>query len=138
MKLPFARLPWLVCSAALSLTACNTAQVTQPAQLDAGPPCSEKAPLASCEAGAPAASPAGSCTGGVVVTASGLDGSSTVPPGDFAPGCVLTFFVDDHAGGCLDSPTCTCVPGGAAPDAGADAGGDGGGAVTTGTWSCVR
>jgi hypothetical protein len=124
--------------AALSLFAlgCNTAQVTTPPLVDAGPPCPELAPVVSCDAGA--APTPGACSGGVTLVLDVPDAANTVAPGSYALGCTVGFFVADPASpDCLRAPACTCV----APDGGATEGDggdlDAGGATSPGVWQCV-
>jgi hypothetical protein len=115
---------------------CNTANVTQPAPIDAGPPCPTRAPTLTCEAGAPVAATPGTCTGGVTLVpdvGEGIDASSIVPAGSYQAGCTISFWVQDIASSdCLPTEPCRCVAGSVAEDAGAsDAG------ASAAAWSCV-
>jgi hypothetical protein len=121
---------------------CNTAQISQPAPIDAGLPCPETPPAVSCDAGA--TQTAGACAGGVTLaidSAEVPDASNTIPPGYFTLGCTVQFFVPDTTAGeisgasCLRAEPCTC----AAADAGAsdaEAGDAGSVQITPGVWQC--
>jgi hypothetical protein len=123
--------------AALALSGCNTAQVTQPAEPDSGPPCENITPALSCDAAAPAAP--GDCPGSVpvVLDVSLVDAGNIIPVGSFGPGCSVAFFYQDPASAvCNRAPACTCV----AADAGG--GGDAGAPeagvpAAPGVWSCI-
>lgn len=105
---------------------CNTAQISQPSNIDAGPPCEDLHPVISCDASA--ATP-GACPGEVTVVLDYPDASNTIPPGSYPPGCTVSFFVQDRASAlCNRAPACTC------PEADPDAGEAG--APDAGVWSC--
>jgi hypothetical protein len=111
---------------------CNTAQVSQPANIDAGPPCPTKAPILTACASGTTATPS-ACAGGVTLALDYPDASATLEAGAYPLGCSVGFFVDDPASpDCIRAPACTCV----APDAGEDDGGDAGATVLPGVWSC--
>jgi hypothetical protein len=117
---------------------CNTAQVTTPPLVDAGPPCPQLAPVVSCDAGAWPTP--GACTGGVTLVLDLPDASNTLAAGSYALGCTVGFFVADPASAdCLRAPACTCVSADAGPvdpDAGdVDAGALG--ETPPGVWQCV-
>lgn len=116
---------------------CNTAQVTQPAIIDAGPACPLKPPVVSCDAGT---FTVGACAGGVTVqldSADAPDASNTITAGSYALGCTVAFYVPDNSSpDCLRAEPCTCVSPLAGDDAGDDAGADAGGAVPPGVWQC--
>jgi hypothetical protein len=109
---------------------CNTAQVSTPPLLDAGPPCPTRAAIFTCEAGAPSPT---DCTGGATlnpIVGQGTDAGGTVPAGSYVLGCTISFWVQDVASSdCLPTEPCTCV----APDAGAD----GGTTSAAGVWTCA-
>jgi hypothetical protein len=114
--------------------ACNTAELSQPAPIDAGPPCEAKPPVVSCDADAGVVTP-GACQGAVTLLLDAPDASNTIPSGSYPLGCTVGFFIPDPASAdCLRAPSCTCVP----PDAGADDGGipEDAGATAPGLWSC--
>jgi hypothetical protein len=127
--------------ASLALGGCNTAQISQPAQVDAGPPCENITPLLTCDAGAAPAP--GNCAGNVpvVLDVTAADAGNTIPAGSFAPGCTVAFFYQDPASAvCNRAPACTCV--GADAGGGGDGGGEAGPAEAgapagSSVWSCV-
>jgi len=115
---------------------CNTAQVTQPAIIDAGPPCATIPPQITCDAGE--VTP-GACEGQVTVTLDFPDASNVIPAGSFKLGCQATFYVQDPASPtCLLPPSCVCGPpdAGVADDAGEGASDGGVTATPPGVWSC--
>jgi hypothetical protein len=111
---------------------CNTAQVSQPAPIDAGPPCEALHPSLTCDGGG-AVTP-GACAGAVYVVLNAPDASNTIPAGNYPLGCSASFFYQDPASAqCNRAPACTCVP----PDAGAaDDAGDAQAPTEPGVWSC--
>jgi hypothetical protein len=125
--------PLLIC--ALSGTGaigCNTAQISQAAPVDAGPPCSVRTPILTCDGGS--TSPT-ACSGGVTLSpdvGENVDASSLVPVGSYDVNCTVSFWVQDVASpDCLPTEPCTCTGadgGAASPD---------GGAASPGVWSCI-
>jgi hypothetical protein len=116
---------------------CNTATVTQPAPIDAGPPCPTRPPTLTCEAGAPASATSGTCTGGMTIVpdvGEGIDAASMVPAGSYQAGCTIAFWVQDIASSdCLPTEPCRCVAGSVVDDGGAsDAG-----TTSPAAWSCA-
>jgi hypothetical protein len=120
---------------------CNTAQITTPPLVDAGPPCPSRAPTITCDAGA--LPTPGACSGSVPVlpiVGEGTDASTTVPAGSYELGCTVSFWVQDVASpDCLPTQPCTCV----SPDSGAPLDEDGGATdgaappVSPGVWTCL-
>jgi len=115
---------------------CNTAQISTPPLIDAGPPCPTRI-IVSCDAGT--VTP-GACGGGVTVALDLPDASATIPAGSFALGCQVTFsHADQFSSDCLPYSPCTCFP--PATDAGDDGGDaeavDAGPSTVPGVWSCA-
>jgi hypothetical protein len=116
---------------------CNTATVTQPPPIDAGPPCPTRAPTLTCEAGAPAAATPSTCSGEITVVpdvGEGIDASSKVPAGSYQAGCTIAFWVQDIASSdCLPTEPCKCIAGSATDDGGLSDGGT----TSLAAWSCA-
>ena len=120
---------------------CNTAQISSPPLVDAGPPCPTKPPTLTCDAAAPPTPTA--CSGDVTVVpivGEGVDAAATVPPGSYGLGCTVAFWVQDVASpDCLQTQACTCI----SPDDGGGTEGEGGvadggaAAATPGVWTCL-
>ena len=110
-----------VAFASLALVAgCNGAQFTEPAQPDAGPPCSTLAPIIGCDAGGPAS--ASACT---AEPASSDSVVARIPAGNYPVGCSVQYYFDDFGGVCSAAKIpCLCLAGdaGAQWSACADAG----------------
>jgi hypothetical protein len=115
--LPFAPL------LSLASLGCNTAQISQAAVIDAGPPCESITPSRTCDGGG--APTPGACAGSVPVELDAPDASNTIPQGSYPLGCTVSFFYQDPASAqCNRAPACTCVT----PD---------GGDEDSGVWSCT-
>lgn len=118
------------------LFACNTAQVSQPPLIDAGPVCETRAPTLTCDAGTgTGGATATTCSGGVTLaldSADAPDASNTIASGTYPLGCQVQFFVTDPSSAtCLRAEPCTCT--------GADAGADDSGITappSAATWQC--
>jgi hypothetical protein len=108
---------------AVAVIGCNTAQISQAANVDAGPACSTLKPIATCDGGSKSPN---ACAGGVTLSpdvGENVDASAIVPPGSYDPSCTVAFWVQDVASpDCLPTEPCACIDGGA---------------TSPGVWSCT-